>query len=209
MAEHLIDIATWYRADQFRLFRPFERPHYAITVRQDVTHLMEVVKPRGVSVYRACLYGIGCGLDAVPALKQSFRGDGVVQFDSVTLSMTVPRDHGTFGLGYIPFDRDFARFDAAARTEIARVQASGSFEPSVPVDGAVAYVSCVPWMDFTALDNAMPNTDDCIPRIAWGKIVPEAGGWRVAMSIQVHHALVDGAHLGQFFEAAQDALNGL
>jgi len=43
--------------------------------------------------------------------------------------------------------------------------------------------------------------------VAWGKFVPEGPEWRMAVSIQVHHALVDGAHLGAFFAALQNALD--
>ncbi len=207
MAEHIIDMQTWPRAAQYRLFRPFRKPHYAVCVRLDVTRLMTLRKAQGVSVYRACLFAIGAGLDAVPALKQRFRGDDVIQHDHITLSMTVPRTDGTFGFGYLPVAPDFARFDAEAKANIAAVRASDAFEPSVPTSGAVAYASCLPWLDFTALDNAMPDADDCIPRVAWGKIVQEGDRQRVAMSIQVHHALVDGAHLGAFFDAVQTALD--
>ena len=207
MAGRKIDLETWERAAQYRLFRPFQKPHYAITVRLDATTLMTRRKARGVSVFRAVLHAIGSGLDAVDALKQSLEGDGVVQHDSVTLSMTVPREDGTFGLGYVDYDPDFARFDKAAEARIDAARESDTFEPSVPVPGAVAYASRLPWLDFTSLDNALPHGDDSIPRIAWGKIVPEGDGWRVAMSIQVHHALVDGAHLGLFFDAVQRALD--
>ncbi len=72
----------------------------------------------------------------------------------------------------------------------------------------LAYLSCLPWLDFTALDNALPGPDDCIPRFSWGKFVQNAeGSWSCAVAVQVHHALVDGLQVGQFFEAAQASLN--
>ncbi len=72
----------------------------------------------------------------------------------------------------------------------------------------VAYLSCLPWLDYTALDNALPGPDDCIPRVSWGRFhedSPAAG--RMAMTLQVHHALVDGLHAGGFFTAVQGALD--
>ena len=41
---------------------------------------------------------------------------------------------------------------------------------------------------------------DCIPRIAWGKIAADGERWAMPVAVQVHHALVDGRHIGQFFE---------
>jgi chloramphenicol O-acetyltransferase type A len=72
----------------------------------------------------------------------------------------------------------------------------------------LAYLSCLPWIDFTALDNALPGPDDCIPRFSWGKFVEASDGrWSCPVAVQVHHALVDGLQVGQFFEAAQKSLD--
>lgn len=207
MAEHLVDLETWPRAEQFRWFRRFERPHYAITTRLDTTRLMAERKPQGVSPYRACLYAIGCGLHAVPELCMRFRGDTVVRHDRVVMSMPVPVADGRFNFGYVDFDPEFALFDPAAKARIEEARTRDTLAPNEGASDGVAYMSCLPWLDFTALDNALPHAEDCIPRVAWGRIVPEAGGWRMAMSIQVHHALVDGAHLGAYFAAVQEALD--
>jgi chloramphenicol O-acetyltransferase type A len=207
MAEHIVDLATWPRSAQFRWFRTYERPHYAITCRLDTTTLMTRGKARGVSVYRACLYAIGAGLHAVPELNMRFRGETVVRHDRVMLSMTVPRPDGSFGYGYVPYDPDFSRFDAEAAARIDAARLGTALAPNDGSDDAVAYLSCLPWLDFTSLDNALPHAEDCIPRVAWGKILRAGDGWQMAMSIQVHHALVDGAHLGAYFSAVQEALD--
>lgn len=209
VAEHVVDQSKWPRTAQFQWFRQFERPHYSVTTRLDVTRLMQERKPAGVSPFRACLFAIGSGLHAVPELCMRFRGDTVVRHDRVTLSMPIPRPGGGFNFGFVPFVEDFAEFDARATAQIEEARARDTLEPNNSAQDAVAYMSCLPWLDFTSLDNALPHAQDCIPRVAWGKIVPEAGGWRMAMSIQVHHALVDGAHLGGYFEAVQEALNRL
>lgn len=207
MAEHLIDLATWPRAAQFRWFRRYERPHYAVTTRLTVKRLMERRKPAGVSPYRACLHAIGCGLHAVPALCTRFRGDRVVRHDRVALSVTVPKVDGGFNYADLPFDPDYARFEAEASARIAAARTRDGLGANDGSQDAVAYLSCLPWLDFTALDNALPDAQDCIPRVSWGRIVPEGGAWRMSMAIQVHHALVDGEHLGAFFAAVQDALD--
>ncbi len=207
MAEHIVDLETWPRAQQFRWFRGFQKPHYAVTTRMDATVLMTRRKPRGESLFRACLHAIGCGLHAVPELNMRFRGDAVFRHDRVVLSMPVPSDSGGFNFGYVAFDPDFAVFDPQAQAQIDEARRRDVLAPNDDATDSVAYMSCLPWLDFTAIDNAMPNAEDCIPRVAWGKIVPEGDGWRVAMSIQVHHALVDGAHLGGFFAAVQEALD--
>lgn len=202
-----VDLETWPRAAQFRFFRAFDRPHYATTVRVDVSRLMAARKVRALSPFRHAIYAVGAGLHAVPELCMRFRGDEVTQYDRLQLSPTIPLENGDFRYTYMQFDPDRANFDAHAQAKIAEVRAGA---PLIANDGSiqdVAYLSCLPWLDYTSLDNALPGPDDCIPRVSWGKIVPKGNGFEMAMTIQVHHALVDGRQVGDFFAATVAALN--
>ncbi|MEM1273542.1 MAG: CatA-like O-acetyltransferase [Pseudomonadota bacterium] len=205
MDGHPIDLSTWPRTDQFRFFRSFERPHFAVTARLDVTGLLLRAKPAGISPYRACLYAIGAGFDRVDALRVRFKGEDVIAFDRVDLSMTVPREDGTFGYAYLTWMPDFPAFDAAAKDQLAQAAAGRTLSPnSTRLD--MAYLSCLPWLDYTALTNAMPDADDPIPRIGWGKFSKTAEGFDMAMTVEVHHAIADGRHVAEFFAAVQDTL---
>ena len=208
MTYRIIDLETWPRAAQFRFFRTYLQPHYATTTRLDVTHLM-ARKADGVSPYRACLYAIGAGLHAVPELCMRFRGDDVVQHDMVTLSMTVPTDAGSFGYAYVPYLPDFTQFEAQAKTLIASVAKGGALEANSGERDDLAYLSCMPWLDYTSINNALPGPDDCIPRVTWGKIVERDRRWEMAMTLEVHHALVDGAQVGAYFAGVQKSLASL
>ena len=201
-----VDLATWDRAQQFQFFRTFERPHYATTVRMDVTALMAERKTLGLSPFRHTVWAIGVGLHAVPELCMRFRGETVTQYDRLQLSATIPLDNGDFRYSYFPFDADRASFDKTAASMIEELQKGGELNANDGTIEDVAYLSCLPWLDYTALDNAFPNAQDCIPRISWGKIVPKGDGYDMAMTLQIHHALADGLHVARFFEATEHAL---
>mgnify|MGYP000076639697 CR=1 FL=1 len=210
MAEREIDLATWPRAETFRYFRTFQRPHYAITSRIDVTRLVTELKPAGVSAYRACIYAIGAGIHAVPELRMRFRGDTVVEHDRVDLSMTVPLPDGSYAYGYVPFEPDLKVFDPLCENEIAAAAERGGLGANEGFRDDVAYLSCLPWLDFTGLTHVMPGPDECIPRVSWGRFSEDGNGRHtVAMTVEVHHSLVDGRHLGLFFGAVQQAVDGL
>lgn len=204
--ERVVDMDAWGRGAQFALFRGYAQPHFAVTARVDVTAVM-AAKVRGVSVNRACLFGIGAGLHAVSELCMRFRGDQVVRHDRIDLSMSVPSQDGGFAYAYVPFDANFAVFDAQAAAAIARA-AAGGLNPHAGGDD-VAYLSCLPWLDYTSINNALPGPQDCIPRVSWGKIVPLGAGFDMAMTLEVHHALVDGAQVGAYFAAVQAALDAV
>ena len=207
MTGRIVDLATWRRAEQFRFFRTYAKPHYAVTSRLDVTHLM-ARKSDGISPYRASLYAIGAGINSVPELRTRFKGDTVTEYDRVDLSMTVPLANGDFRYAYVPWQVDFESFERTAQ-EIITSTESGGLNANTGQRDDLAYLSCLPWLDFTSIDNALPGPDDCIPRVSWGKIVEEGGGHRMAMAIEVHHALVDGRHVGAYFDAVQSALEAI
>jgi chloramphenicol O-acetyltransferase type A len=210
MASNLVDLKTWPRADQFRFFRTYEKPHYAVTSRIDVTHILARRADTGISPYRACLYAIGAGIHAVPELCMRFQGDQVTQYDRIDLSMTVPLPNGNFRYAYVPFDPDFAAFNARAAAIIAEVAADGALNANTGQRDDLAYLSCMPWLDYTSINNALPHAQDCIPRVSWGKFVKGADGrWSMAMTIEVHHALVDGRQVGDYFAAVQAAVDAV
>ena len=202
----LVDLDTWPKAEQFAFFKTFDRPHYAITTRIDVTRLMSR-KSAGLSVFRSCLWAIGAGLFAVPELRMRFVDDQVTLYDSLTLSPTIALENGDFRYTYLTWTNNRADFDISAKDKIASVRDG---QPLNANDGSVkdvAYLSCLPWLDYTSLDNALPGPQDCVPRVSWGKIVSKSDGFDMAMTLQVHHALVDGRSVGSYFEATQTALD--
>ncbi len=138
-----------------------------------------------------------------------FRDDVVVRHDRITLSMTVPTDAGSFGYAYVPFVAEFTRFDAQAKALIDAAAKGGALQANSGERDDLAYLSCMPWLDYTSINNALPGPDDCIPRVTWGKFVDHGGRWDMAMTLEVHHALVDGAQVGAYFAAVQVALNDL
>ncbi len=202
-----VDLATWDRASAYRLFRAYDRPHWSLTARVDVTRIV-AARARGVSPFRACLRAVGAGVNAVPAMRMRLAGTGVVLFDRIDLSMTVPKEDGSFAYGYVAWHPDPVRFDADCAAAVAAARA-GDLAPNTGARSDLAYLSCLPWLDFTHLDNALPGPEDSIPRIAWGRFVPDPGGarWTMALSVQVHHALADGRHVAETVAAVQAALD--
>lgn len=206
MSDRILDLSVWPRAVQFRLFRTYAKPHYAVTVRLDATVLMTRRKPAGQSPYRATGHAISSGIQAVPELRTRFRGDVVTEYAAIDLSMTVPLDDGTFGFGFVGHAAGYAEFAKAWAVAEDEVRA-GLTAPNHGMRDDLAYLSCLPWLDYTSLDNAIGGPEDCIPRVSWGKITQKDSRHEMPMTIECHHALVDGAHVGRFFEVVQTTLD--
>jgi len=207
MSETIINRENWTRAGQFDLFRTYDRPHFAVTHRLSVHNLLSTQKPKGVSPYRACLFAIGAGIHGVEELKTRFRDDVVVRHDAIELSMTVPKTGGGFSYAYVPFHADFATFDRTAQHLIEEA-ANSPLSPNTGQRDDLAYLSCMPWLDYSSINNAMPHARDCIPRVSWGKFVLDPDQvWRMSMTLEVHHAIVDGEHVAAYFDLVQQTLD--
>lgn len=51
------------------------------------------------------------------------------------------------------------------------------------------------------------DRDDSIPRVGWGKFVPEGDRLRMTVALQVNHRLIDGLHIGKFAQLLQSRLD--
>jgi chloramphenicol O-acetyltransferase type A len=204
-----INLADWPRRETLALFRRFQKPQYSVTARIDVTNiLIRRADDEAFSTYLACIHAIGSALHELPVLRQRIRGDQVVQHDKIVLSPTVQFTDGRLGFTYLDWHPDAAAFAISAGQSIQETLAGGAMKPGVDGDDGVAFLSCQPWLDFTAFDNPVLNSDDSIPRICWGKYTAEVTGrWTMAVALQIHHGLMDGVHVAQFFEALQHAAN--
>lgn len=202
-----IDLATWPRREALALFRRFQKPQYSVTARIDVTAILaRKAQEPGFSGYLACVHAAGGGLHAVPELRCRIRGERVFIHDRLRLSPTLQFTDGRLGFTYLDWQPDFATFAPAARAEIRATLARGEMEPGIEGDDDVAFLSCQPWLDFTAFDNPVFDADDTIPRVCWGRYTRDpVGRWSMAVALQVHHGLADGAHVARFFAAMQAA----
>jgi chloramphenicol O-acetyltransferase type A len=203
-----LDISTWARRDAFEFFRGFDKPYFNVCVRLDVARLKAALAARGTSGLALACYFIALRLANV---HQPFRlrlENGRVRVhDVVHGSTTVLRDDGdSFFFAELDHTTDFAPFvaQAGAAIDAARTMRA-AFEPK-PDDVARVYFTTLPWLHFTSFSHARNwGREDSIPRFAFGRAQAEGAALWMPMSVEVHHALMDGVHVGRYvqdFEAA-------
>ena len=157
------------------------------------------VRERGVSFFLAVLYAAVRAANAVPELRRRIRGDRVVEYDRCPSSHTVALPDGTYCYCRLEADRPFGEFLPYAAAEQARVKEAPSLEDGE--DGeSLFFVSCVPWLSYTALTQPTPTPADSNPRITWGRWHRQEGRTLLPMTLLANHALVDGIHIARFYE---------
>lgn len=64
--------------------------------------------------------------------------------------------------------------------------------------------SSIPWIRFTQFTRPITRLgDDAIPRVTFGKYQWRDGRLWMPVATQTHHGLVDGLHIGRFFEGLE------
>ena len=208
MSVRSVDLETWPRRAQYEFFRGLAHPHFSLCAEVDATRLVEELKPAGVSPFHAVLWCLLDAANALPELRTRFRGDEVVEHSAVHASVTVPIGEEGFGFCSVPYDSDWPRFNAACGEAIEAAMRQESLEENTQGDEWI-YLSCLPWLRFSSMTNPTAGPQDCVPRVTWGRFSAQEGRWLIPVAVQVHHALVDGRHLGLFYRGVSERLEGL
>lgn len=201
-----VDIDRWARKEHFLFFNQFEEPYYGVNVTIDCTAAYRDAKANGVSFFLYYLYKSLAAAQQIEAFRLRIEDNEVYCYDVINGGSTVDRENGTFGFAFYDYHPSFSEFIAIGQKEIQRVRSRNDLERSTRQDQI--RFSALPWIDFTALSHARSFTfKDSAPKRSFGKMTDKNGTRTMPMSIHVHHALVDGLHLGQYIECFQQLMN--
>jgi chloramphenicol O-acetyltransferase type A len=208
MTHRKIDLAHWNRRRHFEFFRSYDEPYFGVCVEVDCTTAYRQAKEMNTSFFLYYLHKSITAANSVENFRYRIAADGGVNvFDRVDASSTIDRPDGTFGFSYIPFHPDYPAFERIAKEEIARVRQSEELLAAGQSDCVIHY-SSLPWMRFTSFSHARHFSErDSSPKIAFGKLTSEGDRRLMPASLHVHHALVDGRHVGAYYDAFQELLN--
>lgn len=201
-----INIETWNRKEHFLFFKQMEEPFFGITTTIDCTKGYDEAKKLGVSFFVYYLHKTLVAVHAVENFRYRIDNDEVVLYETICASATVMRADKTFGFSYMEFADNIHEFADIVATEIDRIQhTTGIFTREYPEN--IIHFSALPWVDFTSISHARSFTwPDSCPKISFGKMTDQNGKKTMALSVHVHHGLVDGYHVGLFLEKLQELL---
>ncbi len=202
-----LNIDQWDRKEHFHFFKDFDQPFFGVTTTIDCTTAYQRCKENGHSFFLYYLYQSLKAANQIKPFSYRIHEGKVLVYDQVNASPTINRPNGTFGFAYMDYFPQFDDFLPAAATEIERIQQSTGLAPSVAGENVIHY-SAIPWVNFTALSHASNSAfKDSCPKISFGKMSSEKGRKQLPVSIHVHHALMDGYHVGLFVDAFQTLMN--
>ena len=198
-----IDMESWPRRQHFEFFSGFDHPHANMCANVELTNFYPIVKQSGESINVAIVYALARASNAIPEFRYRIRAGKAVEHEIVHPSTTILVDEDRFSFCTLDYHGDYATFAAGAAERIAYVKKHLTMEDE-PGRDDLLFMTAVPWVSFTGVMHPMHlEREDSFPRIAWWKFFEDGKRLMMPLSVQAHHALVDGVHIGRFYERVQ------
>lgn len=202
-----IDLQTWPRRKHYEMFRGYDYPHFNLCAPVDVTRIVQVVKEQAGSFTIAVIFLLSRVANRREEFRLRIRGESVVEHESVHPAPTILTGEDLFSFYAVQFVDDYSQFRERTRAAIEHARGNPSLEDEPGRDDWL-FMTAIPWVAFSSMVHPIHmHPVDSIPRLAWGRHYSEGDRLKMTLSVQVHHALMDGIHIGRFFEAVQADLD--
>jgi chloramphenicol O-acetyltransferase type A len=202
-----LDLDRWPRRASFDYFRAFDKPYFNICTRLDLTALVALKArlPGGLSL--ACHHLVLRLANEIEPFRYRLDSGRVRVLDVVHGSMAVLRSDDSIAFAYLDYHAGHAAFVAQAEPRLRAVQRGEvPFDPGLD-QTALVHFTTLPWIDFSSFSHARNwRREDSVPKVAFGRLQREGDRWAMAMSVEVHHALMDGLHVGRLVQALEQRL---
>lgn len=201
-----IDLDSWPRRAIHDYFLGFDDPWFSLCAEVEAGPTWDWCKASGAAFSLACWWAVLRATDDVPAFRQRLRDGGVWEHERLRMGVTALKPDQAFTYAYFDDAPDFARFVVSAKAELEARFASSGLDPEVGRDDLL-HGTVVPWVRFTGLKHARASSSDgSVPKIALGRASAVEGGRRLPVSVEGHHSLIDGVHVGAFLRALEARL---
>lgn len=204
-----LDLKKWARRSTYDLFRDFEDPFFNFTAMVDVSRLYRFCKEQNIGVSLGALYYSLLTANGIREFRIRKVDGRLVEFDRIHATQTILNDDETFSFAYFEMQDDVVAFDRSGKAAREKYRKLKSFDVEADRSDLI-YCSVIPWVSFTSFKHASRlDREQTIPRIVFGKIYDDADRKLMPLSVEANHMIMDGFHVGKFFNVYQGHLDSL
>ena len=205
MGGEFLDLETWPRREHYAWFKAYELPFFGVCAEVEVGPTLRACRESGASFFLAGWYVCQQALQACEPFRLRIRGERVWRHDRIEVASTVLNPDKTFSFCYLPYGETFEAFARTAQAALDATRAGeGGLKPADTRDDLI-HGTVLPWLRFTSITHAQRlHPENSVPRIAYGRYAEQPGGAvTMPVSVEVHHALVDGLDVARFYEVLE------
>lgn len=211
MTMRTIEFTSPHQRRHFEFFRSMNHPHFSLCANVEIGGWLDMARRRGLKITPSIVHLLARVANEIPQLRRRIREDRAVEHDIVHPTFSVATDvSDAFSFCHVEYSPDLEDFVQRATAAMEEMRTNPIFEDEPGRDDYL-FMSPLPWVSFTSVQHAMQyHPHDSVPRISWGKFSESGGRTMMPLSLQAHHALVDGVHVGKFFQRVEEivALQG-
>ena len=205
-----IDIENWNRKQQYFFFKDFDDPYFNICTEIDVTRLKTYVRDEDKPFFLSLLFYLHDSANEVMEFRLRLVEDEVFEVEKAGIGTTVLLDDDTFAFCYFDRQESLADFIEHGKKRMEQVRKNTIMDEA---EGRldIFHSTSLPWTSFTSIKHARNKAGETagIPKFVIGKYFRKNDRWMMPISVEVHHALMDGIHLARFLNKLQEKLDKL
>jgi len=207
---HYIDLDTWERREYFQHYVGADLPYINVGIHLDVTALVAFAKKNGLSSYLTLIHSAHQVAGSIENFRYRIKEGRPIMCDRLRLSFThVPQGADLFVNVTLDFADDLLTFHESAKAQMAAQGTDPGFAALIGAYDIIGY-SAVPWIQYTHVIRTIARLGaDSNPKMTWGKYFRQDDRVLTPFSVQVHHGLMDGLHVGRFLDELQTHIDGL
>ena len=193
-----ISLKNYERRATFKAFLNHELPVVSTSCEIDISPLFAFYKKNGLRLFPIIAYMIDMAINDISEMKYRIIDDALYEYDVVNPSFTVLQKNNVISFC------DAKHFDDAIEFynyTIKKIdEAEKILDQEMGDKPAQYFISNVPWIKFTSFTHPYYSKYSTIPIVTIGKYENSGQKTTIPIAIQAHHSLIDGYHLGKFYE---------
>ena len=196
-----VDLEHYSRRRLLECFRHRALPVLAISTAIDITGFATAAEAQELRFFTTLCCLISKTINSIPNFRHRIVADVLVEFATVSPSITVTLDDGNFSFADSVYTGHFLDDYAGLRLaiEAAKVNPNQDFRVGEGVD-SLFFLTHLPWLSFTGIQHPYIPEYASIPAITTGRSFLQDGKEMLPIAVQANHALVDGVHVARFCE---------
>jgi chloramphenicol O-acetyltransferase type A len=204
-----LDLENWPRKATYEFFKDYEDPFFNFTANLNVGPIYRFCKENNIAYSLAILFYSLQTANEIREFKVRLKDERLVEFDEIHATQTILNDDKSFSFCYFERRADVFEFSNAGKLAVERYKRLKTFDvESDRLD--LIYYSVIPWVSFTSFKHASRlDRRQTVPRIVFGKIFDDGEQKKMPLSVEANHTIMDGYHVGRFFNLFQEKIDQL
>lgn len=210
MSFNIIDINNWVRKDYYDHYMHKVCCTYSITSNIDITGVRTALKNINKKIYPAQIYMLTTVVNQYQEFRMNIDSDGNLGFwDELNPSYTIfNKEKELFSSIWTTHSDSFIQFYENCISDIDCYSSAENLMPKPDQPLNTFNISSLPWTSFTGFNLNLYTDGSYLPPIfTIGKFIEQDNKVLMPLSVQVHHSVCDGFHVGRFNNALQELAN--